>query len=361
MRSSFLLKIARNEIVPSEGRAAWLDKWGKIGKEVEVSASAELCDWEGAPGIEIDADGAILDRHSWVDPDTLAAIRKQIIARLRVDPTNVLDFDATEILRALKAEIAAKQSAAAAKKQAEDEARLRAVQRIHSLTADDVMTSSGKILESIRQEEDDRVRQVARFALTDSSLRADINEDCTDWIDAIRSEAKRRADVAEQAASASKAARAAERRAWVLEHPEGLPTRIVRAANDGLDVVSVLRTFALEQIDAALDEADLEHVTTYGVEDDGRVPTERAYEIHDALVELLPELHSAAKVPAHITIDGFKRVDVSDQNSKTVWRSAIRLSIAMPMLGVDTARSILTEPLAWPADDSDADDEDEEL
>ena len=95
------ISISRASVVPVENRVAWLGKHGVIAKRFEIRAVAELGVWELLS--RISDDGEVEWRYALANRVGPAAyankrIEEAIAERLREDPTDLSDFDATAIL-----------------------------------------------------------------------------------------------------------------------------------------------------------------------------------------------------------------------------------------------------------------------
>lgn len=169
--------------------------------------------------------------------------------------------------------------------------------------------------------------------------------------------------------AAAKEARHAAIREWVCEHgvAANLPHVVLRAASEGRDVAGAVRGVLDDAVRAVIKSAiPPEHRSdiaigpdTYGEpERDSRVPTQRAYDVRDALIAARENVIAAVALPgAECTIGDFQRVDVAAER-KPVWRAGINIVVTHPWYpGYDFGKIVLLEPLDYPPSDSD-DDED---
>lgn len=136
---------------------------------------------------------------------------------------------------------------------------------------------------------------------------------------------------------------------------EQLPTRIRRAAADGIDVYAAVKRVVGDSVREAILEVvgplggDI--VDVYDTEKSDRVPSDEAYAIFDALAERKQAIADAAILPdAEVTVGPMLRVDISSTSS-TAYRSAVEVAVQVPWLG-DVGDYVLTEP-AYPEDSDD--------
>lgn len=164
-----------------------------------------------------------------------------------------------------------------------------------------------------------------------------------------------------EAQAAKQAAREAMRM-WA-ESCEQLPTRIRRAAADGLDVYPALKRHlgdAVREVISRIASKAVGHCTntlggevvdTYDSETSTRVPSDEAYAIFDVLTAAKDEIAVAAIVPGvEVTVGPFLRVNVA--YSGKIWRSAVDVAVSHPWFG-DLGDHVLTEPANLPDEAND--------
>lgn len=171
--------------------------------------------------------------------------------------------------------------------------------------------------------------------------------------------------------AAAKAARQAAIREWVVKCGDAakLPLAVLRAAREGRDVSDAVGNAVDASVCAAIKAAIPQKYQsdvvvgskTYGEHEmDRRVPTQRAYDVRDALVAARELIIAAVMLPGvGFTVGDFQRFDVSSDDAK-IYRSGVDVIVKHPWYpAFDFGQIVLTEPLNYPSQsDSDEDAED---
>ena len=359
MKSSIVIEVTRDGIVPSEAeeRAQWLEQHGVLPEEVKVSAVAELKSWAAA-GANISPDGRADITGCHGNPDVIRnRLRKAIALRLRADPSDRSDFDATEVLDGVAAERADKARKAEAER-LEEEARNTAIlAHLRELAAhpDLVMDADGQPIPLPENVPQHVQRMISGFVWGSLQIPAVGRDEL--YVLHTESSARRRACLERKDAEVERSKIALRDWVQVVGPGIGLDATLIRAAAEGRDIISAVEAELRARVGTVIRRLiPEEHVanccvtnSVFGNEVDKRVPTPRAYAVRDAIVEGASEIAKAAAHPeARVEVRNFERLDVESSNDNPAkWRAGFEVIVLTGACMGDIGWHVLVEPLAF--------------
>lgn len=341
MLANLIVSVESSRYVPTNGRAAWLNKWGPQPKSVEVSLVAELETWErlSVHGLHINPDMTlgVEQRYSTYPLEHLDNwLRTTVEGLLSKDPTlRVIEFEQyilpfAEEVEAHYANKRAKELEDLRLKEEESQRNDRALKFFLTVDLNEVVDDKGNI--NIPEEFDAYRRSCEFNRIKDHSvsIRERIEKE---RIDKIRS--------------------------WMLTTNIFSP-HAKRAAAEGFDIKNLVKATLTNIIHEHFDDLGWRSANQFDGKKDTRPPTEEAYKIRDGVAAQLATLSEFIPCKIEGKIDGFYKYDISETRKK-VWRTAISVSIHTEMTGSeDLGLAIFTEPTSNDEEDDEDDCDDDD-